>query len=109
MRMRLGTLTSVAVFVVAFSLSSVALAAEQPNALMKLERGAINVTTGWLELPVLTVRGAAEGSPFLGGFYGFVRGIHRTGLGAWDGITFPFGPYGKPVMEPETVFTPIRY
>ncbi len=108
MRMRLGMLTNVAVFVVVFSLSSVALAAEQPNAWTKLGRGSVNATTGWLELPVLTVRGAAEGSPLLGGFYGFGRGIYRTGLGVWDGITFPFGPYGKPVMNPETVFTPIR-
>lgn len=98
----------VVAFVVALAPASPAFAADAPNAWTKLGRGFVNLTTGWLELPVQTVKGATGESPVVGTFYGFgegiLRGIQRTGLGLVDGLTFPYGPYDKPVMEPHTVF-----
>lgn len=104
---RLGMVALVALLV-ALNLAPAAFAAGEPNAGTKLGRGFVNLTTGWLELPVRTVKGATGDSPVVGTFYGFgegiLRGIQRTGLGLWDGLTFPLEPYNKPVMEPETVF-----
>lgn len=111
---RWWVLLLVVAFVVALAPTSPAFAAGEGNAcgLTKLGRGFVNLTTGWLELPVQTVRGATGDSPVAGTFYGFgegiLRGIQRTGLGLWDGLTFPLGPYDHPVMEPETVFGPTR-
>lgn len=85
------------------------LAAEENTAWHKLERGAINTTTGWLELAVQPVKGAHSEEPFLGTVAGFGKGIllglQRTGVGLSDGLSFPVAPYDRPVMEPETLFS----
>ena len=75
----------------------------------KLERGAINTVTGWMEPGVQAAKGAQGDSPFLGTFQGFgeglLLGLQRTGLGLADSLSFPVGPYDQPTMHPETLFS----
>lgn len=96
---------------VAFTCAGVA-CAEEANAWTKLQRGAVNTTTGWLELAVQPVEGARSDSPFMGVVTGFGEGIllglQRTGLGLADSLSFPIGPYDRPAMEPETLFGPVK-
>ena len=75
----------------------------------KLERGAINTTTGWMELgvqPYQEIKGSDQ--PVVGAFVGFGKGIlaglQRTGYGLSDAVSFPLEPHDRPVMEPETLF-----
>jgi putative exosortase-associated protein (TIGR04073 family) len=75
----------------------------------KLQRGAVNTTTGWLELghqPMLEMQHSDQ--PVLGAFLGFGKGIlaglQRTGYGLSDALSFPLAPHDRPVMEPETLF-----
>ena len=75
----------------------------------KLERGAVNTTTGWLELghqPMLEVQHSDQ--PVLGVFLGFGKGIlaglQRTGYGLSDALSFPLAPHDRPLLEPETLF-----
>lgn len=84
-------------------------ASAEVGAMDKLQRGAINTTTGWLELanqPVLEVKNSDQ--PLVGAFVGFGKGIlaglQRTGYGLADSLSFPLGPHDRPVMEPETLF-----
>ncbi len=85
-----------------------ALALKEGSPWTKLQRGAVNTTTGWLELFVQPVKGAEKESPFLGVMQGtgegLLKGLQRTGLGLADSLSFPIGPYKEPVMEPETLF-----
>ena len=74
----------------------------------KLERGAVNTTTGWLELvhqPMLEVQHSDQ--PVLGAFLGFgkgiLAGIQRTGYGLSDALSFPLEPHDRPLLEPETL------
>ena len=82
---------------------------EENSPWTKLQRGAVNTTTGWLELAVQPVEGAHTDSPFVGTVVGFGKGIllglQRTGLGLADSLSFPMGPYDRPAMEPETLFS----
>ena len=72
----------------------------------KLGRGAANILTGWVEIPYQVVTQSSD-DPYRGMTYGFIdgisRGVQRTLYGAWDFVTFPFPPYDKPVMDPETL------
>lgn len=108
MNIRSKVAVLVVTLLVTFSLSQTVFAAEEADALAKLKRGAINLTTGWAEVPVKTYEGASSDRPFVGAFnglgHGIVSGLHRTGLGAWDSATFPVGPYDHPVLDPETIF-----
>ena len=79
------------------------------GAMDKLQRGAINTTTGWMELvnqPMLEVKHSEQ--PLVGAFLGFGKGIlaglQRTGYGLSDALSFPLAPHDRPVMEPETLF-----
>ena len=84
--------------------------ASDANPIGKLSRGAINVLTGWVEIPKnigdnkqKAGWGAALTWGVLSGVgYGFVR----TVAGAYEVLTFPFpAPPGyAPVMQPEFVF-----
>ena len=74
----------------------------------KLERGAVNTTTGWLELghqPMLEIE--RNDNPVLGAFLGFgkgiLAGIQRTGYGLSDALSFPLEPHDRPLLEPETL------
>lgn len=97
--------------VVALASAGIA-SAEEATAWSKLQRGAVNTTTGWLELAVQPVQGAQSDSPFMGVVTGFGEGIllglQRTGLGLADSLSFPIGPYDRPAMEPETLFGPVK-
>ena len=91
---------------VSFGISaSIAAAAEPPH---KLSRGAINMTTGWAELPMQMAHESSDSNIYQGMTYGFMdglsTGLKRTMYGVWDFVTFPVPPHDHPVMEPETVF-----
>ena len=65
-------------------------------AFAKLGRGLSNVFFGWLEIPLnLHQRYSPQdtaGSLFTGAAYGIVKGFVRTGVGAYEAVTF-FLPY----------------
>lgn len=74
----------------------------------KLERGAVNTTTGWVELgrqPMLEM--SHSDNRFTGAFVGLGKGllaaIQRTGYGLSDALSFPLEPHDRPVLEPETL------
>ena len=65
-------------------------------AFRKLGRGLSNIAGGWLEVPLNVQKRYEENntvaSLFTGTVYGFVKGIARTGVGAYETVTF-FLPY----------------
>jgi len=81
--------------------------ADAEDASQKFARGAINTSTGWVDLPKEMANQVPE-DPYRGLTYGFVDGIshglQRTLYGAWDVATFAIPPYNRPKMEPETPF-----
>lgn len=75
----------------------------------KLVRGVVNASTGWMEVPVQTARGAEEaGLPGLigGVFKGVGLGAARTVIGGFEIGTFllPIPERYEPVIKPATVF-----
>lgn len=62
----------------------------------KLGRGLENLLGGWLEVPLAWDKHYAPsdtaGSLFTGTAYGLVKGVVRTGVGAYETVTF-FLPY----------------
>ena len=91
--------------------------AEASTPFHKLGRGAGNLLTGWLELPLQIMRTTESQGSFAGVSVGFVKGIlfgaGRTALGALEMVTFLLpnhpgergpadDPYA-PVVEPEFV------
>lgn len=91
-------------------LSSPAFASIEDGPIRKLGRGAVNLTTGWLELATQVFR-TTETQGSLAGVTiglgrGIVWGIGRTLVGAIELVTFPIpNPtvgYG-PVIKPEFV------
>lgn len=75
----------------------------------KLGRGAVNTTTGWLELPASIGREKREGTAVLwlvtGTAEGLIKGMTRTLVGIWDLLTFPIPPYDSALLDPETLIT----
>ncbi len=77
----------------------------------KLIRGAVNVFTGWVELPKRVIMTSQEEGPASGLTVGLFKGIYygfvRTAAGLYEGVTFPFpAPSGyAPVMDPAYVFS----
>ena len=69
----------------------------------KMGRGVVNVLTGWLELPKQLDMGAHESNPVTGLAQGALKGLSltllRTGIGAYEAITFPI-PYPKQFASP---------
>ena len=69
----------------------------------KAGRGAVNVLTGWLEIPKNLHLGAQEENPVLGAAVGLVKGTGlaaaRLLIGAYEAITFPF-PYPAGYASP---------
>ncbi len=88
--------------------------AEEPpfwrQAGMKLVRGAINVSTGWIELPKqIYLIGQEEGwgvGVWRGPIDGLGMFIARTVAGAYDVLTFPIPvpPRYQPLFEPSYVW-----
>lgn len=83
--------------------------AAQADPLAKLQRGALNTTTGWMELGVQPYHEIKNGDqPVVGAFLGFGKGIlaglQRTGYGLSDALSFPLGPHDRPMLDPPTLF-----
>lgn len=89
--------------------------AEAQDPASKLGRGAINVVTGWVELPKNIYDTSVEESIPVGITVGLVKGfgmaVVRTGAGFYEVVTFPFDiPEGYiPILEPEFVFSNEEY
>ena len=75
--------------------------------LEKAARGAINTTTGWLEIPKVMYEDSVNENPLFGCTFGFFHGcataIYRTGAGLVDIATSPFKPYDEHIV-PEYAF-----
>ncbi len=99
------TLATLIAFV---ALNLLAAEAFAEDASKKFQRGALNTTTGWTELPLQMASQSSSENLYHGLTYGFVDGLtlgtKRTLYGAWDWLTFGLPPYDKPKMSPETVF-----
>lgn len=84
---------------------------ESDKAFTKLLRGAINVITGWVELPKRILETSETSGAVTGFTWGTLRGLGygftRTAGGAYEVVTFPFpAPSGYlPIMDPEYVFS----
>ena len=81
------------------------------EAFTKLTRGAVNVLTGWVEIPKRVLETSQASGPATGFTWGTLRGFGygfiRTAAGFYEVFTFPFpAPPGYvPVIDPEFVFT----
>ena len=83
--------------------------ADEPSPWTKLERGAVNTATGWMELgnqPRLEIEHGDQpvADAFLGFGKGILAGLQRTGYGLSDALSFPLEPHDRPAMEPSTLF-----
>lgn len=69
----------------------------------KMGRGAVNVLTGWLELPKQFHMGTQEQNPVAGMCWGLLKGagltVVRAGVGIYEAVTFPL-PYPKDYASP---------
>lgn len=81
------------------------------GAISKLGRGAVNIATGWVEIPKRIYETAQAQGTAAGLTWGLLRGLGhgfiRTAAGCYEVVTFPFPapPDYTPVIEPEFVFT----
>ena len=84
---------------------------ETGSAMQKLGRGAVNIITGWVEVPKRIAETAHEQGAAAGFTWGLLRGLGhgfvRTSAGFYELFTFPFPapPNYAPVIEPEFVFS----
>jgi hypothetical protein len=63
------------------------------HATNRLTRGAINVATGWAEMPKMSLRMDPQG--------GLERAGHRTYSGLMDMAMFAMEPHGESAIEPD--------
>ena len=105
---------ALACLVLSLGLGTVPASAESMDAgkaFTKLTRGAVNIFTGWVEIPKRIQETSQESGAAAGWTWGFLRGLGhgfiRTAAGGYELITFPFpAPPGyTPVIEPEYVFS----
>jgi len=81
------------------------------GAMGKLGRGAINILTGWVEIPKRAYETGQSQGAAAGWTWGVLRGLGhgfvRTAAGFYELVTFPFPapPDYAPVIQPEYVFT----
>ena len=81
------------------------------KAFTKLMRGAVNLSTGWVEIPKRIYETSETSGLFAGFTWGLLRGFGygftRTAGGGYELLTFPFpAPPGyESVIQPEYVFT----
>ena len=84
---------------------------EAGKAFTKLLRGAVNVITGWVEIPKRILETSETSGAVTGFTWGTLRGLGhgfiRTAAGAYEIATFPFpAPAGYlSIMDPEYVFS----
>ena len=102
-------LKGIVVCVVALMILNIASVSYAQDMGKKLSRGAVNIATGWIELPKNVYDIATEHDFASGLILGLPKGclmtIVRTGIGVYDTLTFPLSiPKGyKPLLEPEFV------
>ena len=81
------------------------------GAMTKLGRGAVNIATGWVEIPKRISETSREQGAAAGWTWGLLRGLGhgfvRTAAGFYEAFTFPFPapPDYAPVIQPEYVFS----
>ncbi len=81
------------------------------KAFTKLTRGAINLVTGWVEIPMRIQETSVESGAAAGWTWGLLRGLGhgfiRTAAGGYELVTFlfPAPPDYTPVIQPEFVFS----
>ena len=75
-----------------------------PPAIEKLARGVANVLGGWLEIPLNIQQRYSQadtaGSLLTGSVYGLIKGVVRTGVGAYETVTFllPYPENFAPIL-----------
>ena len=81
------------------------------SATHKLARGAVNIVTGWVEIPKRISETSATSGTAAGLTWGLLRGLGygfiRTAAGFYELCTFPFPapPNYEPVIQPPYVFS----
>ena len=81
------------------------------KAVTKLARGAVNVFTGWVEIPKRISETSQTSGTAAGLTWGLLRGLGygfiRTAAGFYELFTFPFPapPNYEPVIQPPYVFS----
>jgi putative exosortase-associated protein (TIGR04073 family) len=81
------------------------------KAFSKLGRGAVNLFTGWVEIPKRVHETSQASGAWAGFTWGLLRGLGhgfiRTAAGAYEIVSFPFpAPPGYvSVIQPEYVFS----
>ena len=84
---------------------------EAGKAFTKLTRGAVNLVTGWVEVPKRIQETSQTSGTAAGLTWGLLRGLGhgfiRTAAGVYELVTFPFPapPNYVPVIQPEYVFS----
>ena len=100
-----------ALFVLMAATSASAESMDGSKAFTKLARGAVNILTGWVEIPKRIQETSQDAGPFAGFTWGLLRGLGhgfiRTAAGGYELLTFPFPapPDYAPVIQPEYVFS----
>lgn len=110
-RPRLWVAGAVAWLVVVNARPASAQGMDPERAFSKLTRGAINVITGWVEIPKRVSETSQVSGTVAGVTWGLLRGLGhgfiRTIAGVYEVVTFPFPapPDYDPVIMPEYIFT----
>ena len=111
MRKCLALVVVVVGFVVCGPLPVVFAATRTGSAFTKLSRGAVNILTGWVEIPMRIQETSESSGTAAGWTWGLLRGVGhgfvRTAAGFYELVTFPFPapPNYEPVIQPEFVYT----
>ena len=90
--------------------SAVSAQMQATGAATKLGRGAVNLVTGWVEIPKRIYETTQTQGALAGWTWGLLRGLGRgfvrTAAGLYEVFTFPFPapPNYATVIEPEYVF-----
>ena len=98
-------------FVLAGGVSVSAEPMDAGKAVTKGARGAVNIATGWVEIPKRIQETSQASGAFAGFTWGLLRGIGigfvRTAGGVYELFTFPFpAPSGyESIIQPEYVFS----
>jgi putative exosortase-associated protein (TIGR04073 family) len=109
-KMMRNSLKGIVVCVVVLMILNMAPAGYAQTMAKKLDRGLINIFTGWFEVPKNMALAAAKGDFVSAFFIGLPKGcwmtIVRTGAGVYDTLTcaFPVPKDYKPLLEPEFAF-----
>jgi len=105
----IGMLAGLVVLATALPVSAEGM--DSGKAVTKLTRGAVNLVTGWVELPKRIHETSQASGAWAGFTWGLLRGLGhgfiRTSAGAYEFVTFPFpAPPGyASVIQPEYVFS----